>query len=449
MLVPQSMSGRKVGILGLGLSGMAAARALSAAGAMTWLHDDHLTMQGDMPSGATLCGWQEWPWDELSSMVISPGIPHRHPVPHPAAARAAAAGIEVISEIEIAMRAAPAARIVAVTGTNGKSTTTALTGHCLREAGRHVAVGGNIGDAACNLDDPGAGGVIVLELSSYQLETTPSLRADIAMLLNVTPDHLARHGGIEGYVAAKSRILDAAGTGGLVIMGPDAPLDALAERHREGGGTVTVVTADDAPAGIEGVPALAGPHNAENAAAAAACLAELGLDEADIRLSMASFAGLPHRLQTVARANGISFVNDSKATNGVATAKALAAFDNIYWIAGGEAKEDGLGPAAGDTTRVTHAYLIGSSAPSFAAELDGKLDISLSGDLESATTSAFADASAARTRDGRDATILLSPAAASFDQFASFVARGEAFTALACRLAGDAAPPAMQGGAHA
>ena len=449
MLVPQSMSGRKVGILGLGLSGMAAARALSAAGAMTWLHDDHLTMRGDMPSGATLCGWQDWPWDQLSSMVISPGIPHRHPVPHPAAARAAAAGIEVISEIEIAMRAAPAARIVAITGTNGKSTTTALTGHCLRAAGRHVAVGGNIGDAACNLDDPGADGVIVLELSSYQLETTPSLRADIAMLLNITPDHLARHGGMEGYVAAKSRILDAAGTGGLVIMGPDAPLGALAERHRESGGTVTVVTADDAPAGIEGVPALAGPHNAENAAAAAACLSALGLGAAEIAGGMASFAGLPHRLQTVARANGISFVNDSKATNGVATAKALAAFDNIYWIAGGEAKEDGLGPAAGDTTRVTHAYLIGSSAPSFAAELDGKLDISLSGDLESATTSAFADASAARTRDGRDATILLSPAAASFDQFASFVARGEAFTALACRLAGDAAPPATQGGAHA
>ena len=453
MLVPHSMSGRKVGILGLGLSGMAAARALSAAGAMTWLHDDHGAMREELPSGATLCGWQDWPWNELSSMVISPGIPHDHPVPHPAAARATDEGVEVISEIEIAMRAAPAARIVAVTGTNGKSTTTALTGHCLRAAGRNVAVGGNIGDAACNLDDPGRDGVIVLELSSYQLETTPSLRADVAMLLNITPDHLVRHGGMEGYVAAKARILDAAGNDGLVIMGQDAPLDALAARHRTAGGTVTIVTADDAPAGIAGVPSLAGPHNAENAAAAAACLAALGLDGSEIAKSMASFAGLPHRLQTVASANGISFVNDSKATNGVAAAKALAAFDNIYWIAGGEAKEDGLGPAAGKTERVTHAYLIGSSAPGFAAALDGKLDVSLSGDLESATTSAFADASAARTRDGRDATILLSPAAASFDQFASFVARGEAFTALACRLAGDPASPVMQptiqGGAHA
>ena len=452
MLVPNSMSGRKVGILGLGLSGMAAARALSAAGALTWLHDDHGALRDDPPCGATLANWQDWPWAELSSVVISPGIPHEHPAPHPAAARATAAGIEVISEIEIAMRAAPAARLVAITGTNGKSTTTALTGHCLREAGRQVAVGGNIGDAACNLYDPGADGVIVLELSSYQLETTPSLRADVAMILNITPDHLVRHGGMEGYVHAKARIRAAAGAGGLVIMGPGAPLDGLAARHRAAGGQLTMVTADDAPAGIGSVPALAGTHNAENAAAAAACLAALGLDAAEIAGGMASFAGLPHRLQTVARADGISFVNDSKATNGVATAKALAAFDNIYWIAGGESKEDGLGPAADETAQVAHAYLIGSAAPDFAAALDGLVDISLSGNLESATTSAFADACAARSRNGRNATILLSPAAASFDQFTSFVARGEAFTALALRLADDAASPgiqpAIQGGAH-
>ena len=453
MLVPHSMSGRKVGILGLGLSGMAAARALSAAGALTWLHDDHGALRDDPPSGATLAGWQDWPWDELTSLVISPGIPHEHPEPHPAAARAAAAGIEVISEIEIAMRAAPTARLVAITGTNGKSTTTALTGHCLRAAGRQVAVGGNIGDAACNLDDPGADGVIVLELSSYQLETTPSLRADVAILLNITPDHLVRHGGMAGYVAAKARILEAAGTGGLAIMGPGAPLDGLAARHRAAGGKVTIVTAHDAPTGIKAVPALAGAHNAENAAAAAACLAALGLNEAEIARGMAGFAGLPHRLQTVARADGISFVNDSKATNGVAAARALAAFDNIYWIAGGEAKEDGLGPAADETAHVTHAYLIGSAAPDVAAALDGLVDVSMAGDLESATTSAFADASAARSRNGRDATILLSPAAASFDQFASFVARGELFADLARRLAGEAgspgAKPAIQGGAHA
>ena len=449
MLVPHSMSGTKVGILGLGVSGMAAAHALAAAGARLWLHDDNAAPRGEVPQGAQLCGWQDWPWDELTSMVISPGIPHAHPQPHPAAARAGEAGVEVISEIEIAMRAAPQARIVAITGTNGKSTTTALTGHCLRSAGRAVAVGGNIGDAACNLDDPGADGVIVLELSSYQLETTPSLRADIAMLLNITPDHLARHGGMEGYVAAKARILDAASAEGLVVIGTGPHLDPLADARRKAGGKVSIINPADAPATIAGVASLAGPHNAENAAAAAACLATLGLAEDEIAEGMAGFAGLPHRLQTVASHGGISFVNDSKATNGVAAAKALAAFDNVYWIAGGEAKEDGLGEAARETAKVAHAYLIGSAAQAFAAELDGIVETSLSGDLETATTSAFADASAATGTDGRDAIILLSPAAASFDQFASFVARGDAFTAIARRLAANAGAAAVQGGTHA
>ena len=449
MLVPHSMSGTKVGILGLGLSGMAAARALAAAGVRLWLHDDNAAPRGEVPQGAQLCGWQDWPWDELTSMVISPGIPHAQPQPHPAAAHAGEAGIEVISEIEIAMRAAPQARIVAITGTNGKSTTTALTGHCLRSAGRAVAVGGNIGDAACNLDDPGADGVIVLELSSYQLETTPSLRADIAMLLNITPDHLKRHGGMEGYIAAKVRILDAASAEALVVIGTGPHLDPLADARREAGGKVSIINPAHASATISGVASLAGPHNAENAAAAAACLAALGLAEDEIAEAMASFAGLPHRLQTVASHGGISFVNDSKATNGVAAAKALAAFDNVYWIAGGEAKEDGLGEAAGETAKVAHAYLIGSAAQAFAAELDGIVETSLSGDLETATTSAFADARAASGTDGRDATILLSPAAASFDQFASFVARGDAFTAIARRLVADAGAAAVQGGAHA
>ncbi len=449
MLVPQNMSGKKVGILGLGLSGMAAARALIAGGASVWLHDDHTT-PGELPAGATVCDWRDWPWDTLASMVISPGIPHDHPQPHAAAARATEAGVETISEIEIAMRAAPAARIVAVTGTNGKSTTTALIGHCLRDAGIPVAVGGNIGDAACNLDDPGADGVIVLELSSYQLETTPSLRADIAILLNITPDHLVRHGGMAGYVAAKGRIMKAAGNAGLVITGSDDDhVRGLAAAHADTGGAITMVSAEDAPAGAGDVPALAGAHNAVNAAVAATCLRRLGMRDAAIDAGIAGFAGLAHRMQAVARRGRITFVNDSKATNGVAAAKALAAFDNIYWIAGGEAKEDGLGEAATATSNVTHAYLIGSAADDFAATLGqqaGQLPVTLSGDLETATVSAFADASAAPWA----ATILLSPAAASFDQFSSFVARGEAFTAIANRLvADDQTRDSIKGGAHA
>ena len=446
MLLPHSMSGKTVGILGLGLSGMAAARALGAAGATCWLDDDRLAAPDNLPTSAHAAAWQDWPWAMLDTMVISPGIPHDHPAPHPAAARARDAGVEIISEIELAMRAAPSARLVAVTGTNGKSTTTALIGHCLRRAGVDVSVGGNIGDAASNLVDPGPDGVIVLELSSYQLETTPSLHADVALLLNITPDHLDRHGGMDGYVAAKARILSALPPAGLAVFGEgDGPVGALAAAFEAGGGRAITVTANDIPAGTSLAPALAGPHNALNAAAAAACLRHLGVDDRIIAAGMADFAGLPHRMQHVAQHEGIAFINDSKATNGVAAACALAAFDSIYWIAGGEAKADGLGPAARATANIERAYLIGSAANDFAATLDGLVPIRLSGDLETAATAAFADASAATGSSGT-ATILLSPAAASFDQFDSFVARGDAFSAIAKRLVSPAIPP---GGAHA
>ena len=445
MLVPRNMSGKRVGILGLGLSGMAAARALVAGGASCFLHDDNAAAAQPRPDGARIADWRDWPWDGLDARVISPGIPHAHPEPHPAAARAATAGLPVISEVELAMQAAPAARIVAVTGTNGKSTTTALIGHCLAAAGRPVAVGGNIGEAACALTDPGPDGVIVLELSSYQLETTPSLRADIALLLNITPDHLVRHGGMDGYVAAKARILDAVPAGGLAVFASDEPpVSKLAGHFASAGGSAVSVSAADAPDAVDGIAALAGPHNAVNAAAAAACLRGLGLARDEIEAAMAGFTGLAHRLQPVTGHGPVTFVNDSKATNGVAAACALAAYDSIYWIAGGEAKEDGLGPAAAATANVERAYLIGSAAPDFAKTLRGRVPIMLAGDLETATAAAFSDAVAATPADG-SATILLSPAAASFDQFDSFVARGDAFCAIARRLAGSQDP----GGAHA
>jgi len=443
MLVPHSMPGKTVGILGLGLSGMAAARALDAAGATCWLHDDARQAPDDRPAAMQAKHWQNWPWDRLDAMVISPGIPHHHPAPHPAAARARDSGVEIISEIELAMRAAPQARLVAITGTNGKSTTTALLGHCLKTAGIKACIGGNIGEAACTLADPGGDGVIVLELSSYQLETTPSLRADMAILLNITPDHLDRHGGMDGYVAAKARILSALPPDGLAVFGEaEGPVARLATDFAAGGGTAVTVGARDLPAEFDLAPALAGPHNAVNAAAVVACLRHLGVAEADIAAGLKDFAGLPHRMQHVAQHRGVAFINDSKATNGVAAACALAAYDSIYWIAGGEAKEDGLGPAASATANVERAYLIGSAAADFAATLADRVPIRLSGDLESATTAAFADASAATGA----ATILLSPAAASFDQFANFAARGDAFCAIARQLA--ATGPGT-GGAHA
>jgi UDP-N-acetylmuramoylalanine--D-glutamate ligase len=337
-------------------------------------------------------------------------------------ARATEVGVPVISEVEVALRGDPAARLVVITGTNGKSTTTALLGHCLASAGIPVAIGGNIGDAACNLADPGQDGVIVLEMSSYQLETTPSLTPDISVLLNITPDHLNRHGGMDGYVAAKARALTALPAHGLAVIGSgDAHVVKLADDLRQGPAALSVISPEMAPAAVRDCAALAGDHNRENAAAVAACMQYLGCSTESIAAGMSNFAGLPHRLQPVAGNDHLQFINDSKATNGVAAARALAAFDNVYWIAGGQAKDDGLGAALDAAAMVRRAYLIGASAPAFAAALDGRCDVTMCGDLNTATHTAFADASADTGAAGTDtATILLSPAAASFDQFRQF-----------------------------
>jgi UDP-N-acetylmuramoylalanine--D-glutamate ligase len=451
MLIPANMTGKTIGVLGLGRSGLAAVEALVAAGAHVLLADDH-HVPDTIPVPAQLVEWAKWPWAQLDLMVISPGIPHDHPAPHRAAALATQHDVMIVSEIEIAMRAPLAARVVGITGTNGKSTTCALIGHCLKSAGVPVEVGGNIGDAACHLTDPGAHGVIVLELSSYQLETTPSLRLDAGAILNITPDHLDRHGGMDGYVAAKAKLATAISAKGLAVFGAGGDeVRALAAAMPADGCDVQIIDMApraDAPenqppeirAAIGACPALAGPHNAENAVAAMLILRHLGLADDAIAAGIASFAGLAHRMQPVATAGSVNFVNDSKATNGVAAAKALMAFDNIYWIAGGMAKQDGLGAAGTALRNVTGAYLIGSSAAAFAATLAGKCPTSQHENIQAATTAAFADA----WTGGAPATVLLAPAAASFDQFDNFAARGDAFVTIAQQLAasvrGQASP---------
>lgn len=444
MLHPTNMTALPVGVLGLGRSGMAAAHSLCAAGATVFMADDHGTT-ATIPAGCKLVPWQDWPWESLALLVISPGIPHLHPTPHPAAEMAREHGVEIVSEIEIALRAQPQARLVTVTGTNGKSTATALIGHCLASADWPVTVGGNIGDAACGLTDPGPDGVIVLELSSYQLETTPSLCSDIAILLNITPDHLDRHNGMDGYVAAKTKIFDQMRDGGLAVIGTNDPyVGNIGEQLVQRGLTTQQIDHELAPAWLAECPSLRGTHNAENAVAALLALRQLGMDDATIAAGMRSFAGLPHRMQHVAQWRNIAFIDDSKATNGVAAAKSMGAFDNIYWIAGGTAKEDGIGAAADALDQIHRAYLIGASADAFADQLSGHVPTQIMGDLDSATRAAFADACDETKRDALPATILLAPAAASFDQFDSFVARGEAFAALAQELTHPTA-----GGAHA
>ena len=447
MMIPHNMSEQRIGLLGFGRSGIAAARSLAAAGAVTYAYDDNA--HSDIPSGCNpdnfICqDWQDWPWDELDAVVISPGIPHLYPEPHLAAAKASKLGIPIISEVELALRAKSDATLIAITGTNGKSTCTALLGHCLAKAGAKVAVGGNIGEAACSLTDPGTNGYIILELSSYQLETTPSLAPDFGVVLNITPDHLDRHGGMAGYVTAKRLMVSATRAGGHVILGSDdIYVRDFATMPVNDKVTVTKVTASEAPKGYVSSPALNGIHNAQNAAAMAAIMRIAGYEETIIDMGMASFDGLPHRLQNVGQTGHISFINDSKATNGVAAAKALMAFDSIYWIAGGLAKDDGVGEAGNALGAVKKAYLIGASADLFTSQLAGKCTTEIHHDLNSATYAAFADAQSATS----PAHILLSPAAASFDQFESFEARGDAFTALAATLCDT--PSSVMGDNHA
>ena len=426
MLIPYDLKGQMIGVLGLGRSGVAATATLQAAGAHVFVFDDEKEQQDILEM--TMINWMEWPWHKLSALVISPGIPHHHPTPHPAAAMAYSHNVEVISEVELALRSKPKARLIAVTGTNGKSTTTALIGHCLKTAGYPVAIGGNLGDPACSLVDPGKDGVLVLELSSYQLETTPSLAPSISILLNISPDHLDRHGGIAGYVAAKTIVLDRLDETGLAIIGDgDKHVKTIAKRTVARGIKTLIASPKLSLIRQKRSTALAGAHNAENAAAAAMALQAIGLKDQIISRGIDSFASLPHRLQPVASCGNVRFINDSKATNGVAAAKALASFQDIYWVVGGLAKQDGLTPVMPYLGAVKKAYLIGTSASAFAKILSGICPATVCGDLKKATQAAFDDAST----DPKGGTILLAPAAASFDQFPDFGARGDAFAALA------------------
>jgi len=431
VLVPHDMKGQAIGVLGLGGSGLAAVAALKAAGAHVFAFDDVKTQQ-NTPQ-ITLTSWRDWPWEKLDAMVISPGIPHNYPEPHPAAAHASCHQIPIISEVEIALRAKPKARLVAITGTNGKSTTTALIGHCLKTARYPVAIGGNLGNAACSLDDPGKHGILVLELSSYQLETTPSLKPSISILLNISPDHLDRHGGMAGYIAAKTLVLERLDKTGIAIIGSgDHHVQTLAKVTAAEGIKTLIASPDLAPIGQKGSAALAGTHNAENAAAASLALHAMGLEDQVINHGISSFTNLPHRLQRVASCGKVQFINDSKATNGIAAAKALATFNDIYWVAGGLAKQDGLSPTIPHLGAVKKAYLIGTAAPAFANSLSGICPVAIYHELEQATRAAFDDAST----HPEGGTILLAPAAASFDQFPNFGARGDAFAALAHDLCG-------------
>jgi UDP-N-acetylmuramoylalanine--D-glutamate ligase len=434
--------GRPVAVLGLGKSGLTAARALAASGAEVWAWDDDAAKRGALATtDLYACDWSR-----PSALVLSPGIPHRFPKPHPIAALAEAVGCPIIGEVELLFRARPRARYVGITGTNGKSTTTALTGHLLAKAGRRVEVGANLGTPALALAPLDADGIYVLEMSSYQLELVPSARFDVGVLLNITPDHLDRHGGMEGYIAAKRRIFQHQNAADWAVIGiDDEPCRAihrgLSGRHvaaiaigRAAAGAITVreaILSDESERRVMDLaqaPALPGAHNWQNAAAAYAISRALGLPESEIVTGIESYPGLAHRQELIAEREGLRFVNDSKATNADATAKALACYDPIYWILGGRPKETGLDGLEPFYPRIARAYLIGEAAADFGRRLDGHGVATLQcGTLERAVAAASADA-AREKRPG--AVVLLSPASASFDQFSNFEVRGERFRAL-------------------
>ena len=459
MIPVTEYAGKSVAVFGLARSGLSAAKALAAGGAHVLAWDDNEERRGKAKeAGLAVENLYELDWHKPAGFVLTPGVPLTHPKPHPLAAKAREAGCPIFGDVELFAKAVTAlgdGKIVAITGTNGKSTTTALIGHVLQECGRRTSVGGNIGIPVLELETVGKNGAYVLEISSYQIDLAPSLAADIAVLLNITPDHLDRHGGMDGYVAVKKRLLTQQRPGQAAVIGvDDAPTSAIFEAlkkepgrriipisvGREAKGGVYVIGGslyDDLGGKAERVmdlrklDRLPGVHNWQNAAAAFATARLLGHDAASIAKAMASFPGLAHRIETIAVIDGVRFVNDSKGTNADATARALACFENIYWILGGLAKDGGIESLEPYFGRVCHAYLIGEAAEVFRLTLDGKVPYAMCGTLDVAVTAAAGDA----RRDGaKDPVVLLSPACASFDQFKDFEDRGEAFRRIVAKL---------------
>jgi len=517
MIALPALRDRKIAVLGLARSGLVAAQALRASGAqvLAW-DDDAATCLAAAEKGVALTDLNAADPAGWAALVMSPGIPLTHPAPHPVAARALAAGVPVIGDIELLWQAGTGARFLGITGTNGKSTTTSLIGHILTQARHPVAIGGNLGTPVLSLPQLGADGTYVIEMSSYQLDLIAETRFAVAILLNVTPDHLERHGDMAGYVAAKTRIFRNQTAGDTAIIGVDddwcrAVADELAQRPQptqpswpglsrpstssrdtvlEGqrqlpdvdprdkpgddgnwvGGETTAAANVGAtsrvirisieravPGGIYvldgqliddtdgharpvadlgAIARLPGAHNWQNAAAAYAACRACGLDAATIVAGLVSFAGLAHRQELVATLGKVRFVNDSKATNADAAAKALGCYDAIHWIAGGVAKAGGIEPLRPFFPRIRHAYLIGTAAKQFQETLGSTVKSSLSGDLPTAVRAA---ANAASADPAEAPVVLLSPACASFDQYRNFEIRGDAFRQIVRDLVAEAA----------
>lgn len=445
-----------VGVFGLGKAGEAAIAALCAGGAEVYAWDDRPAATSR--ERVHMLDFKQWPWQRLKALVLSPGVPLTHPQPHPVVTMAKQFGVPVIGDVELLWQACPQAHFVAITGTNGKSTTTTLIGHLLKSAGRTAEIGGNLGTPALALEPLGQGGHYVIETSSYQLDLLKSAHFNVAVWLNITPDHLDRHGSMEGYVAAKRHIFERQDMADVAIIGVDDAYSRVVaeslkqQKHqrvveisvaREVAGGVYVkdgVLHDDMQGKVQrfdlrSIETLPGKHNWQNAAAAYAAARCCGVAPEEIYKAMQGFAGLRHRLQLAGVIHGVRFINDSKATNADATSNALAAYEPIYWIAGGKPKEGGIVSLAEYFPKITHAFLIGQAEEEFARSLQGKVPYTLCGTLDVALKQA---AHMAFTERKKNAVVLLSPACASFDQFKNFEERGDMFCELVETLAAGA-----------
>jgi UDP-N-acetylmuramoylalanine--D-glutamate ligase len=463
-----TLAGKRVAVFGLGSSGIATARALQAGGADVVASDDSAaSVAAAAAAGISTADLKETNWATFAALVVAPGVPLTHPEPHWAVRQARLAGAEVIGDLELFARERRAqpfeVPFIAITGTNGKSTTTALIAHILKAVGRDVQVGGNIGTAMLSLAEFAPGRHYVIECSSYQIDLAGSVDPTVGVLLNITPDHLDRHGTIENYAAVKARLVRAAHN---AVVGVDdeycrAIVNELRERRRKQGpeeivrlstragveceigvdGRRVVLNKDGRVteiADLSGIGSLRGVHNAENACAAAAALLMLPepLTAAQIAAGMRSFPGLAHRMEELGRQGRTLFVNDSKATNADSAEKALVSFPgDIHWILGGKPKSGGITSLKRYFSRVAKAYLIGEATEEFAATLEGRVPLERCGTLDVATAAAARDAAASAAPEP---VVLLSPACASFDQYRNFEVRGEAFRALVSALPGIA-----------
>ncbi len=452
----ETLRGQNVAVFGLGGSGLSTLRALAEGGAAVAAWDDNSEARDrTAAAGFDLVDLAKADWRGFKVLVLSPGVPLTHPAPHWTVRLAEQAGVPIVGDIELFTREhnarAPDSPFVAVTGTNGKSTTAALIAHILKDAGRDVALGGNIGVPVLELPPPANDRAHVIECSSYQIDLAPSLAPSLGALINITPDHLDRHGDLARYAAIKERLV--AQSDVALIGVDDQPSREICARLKARAGKPRVIAVSGEaspladvivserrvlsraeaalPVDLAGARALRGAHNGQNAAFAYAAARAMGVERDQIARAFLSFPGLAHRMEEIGRLGRVLFVNDSKATNPDAAEKALLSFRDIYWILGGKPKEGGVEPLRRLFPRVAKAYLIGAASEEFARTLSGAVRTERCGTLSAATEAAAKDASGS---GAEEPVVLLSPACSSFDQFKNFEARGDAFRAAVAGL---------------